>query len=164
LSPSGYAGFRVMTSHLLGGVQLHILDQERSGPYEAEVAFEHVPQLGEFVQTCLAEEPTEPGQASSVWQGPPFVVRDGGHGSEFHEREHATVQAGPWLSKEDRTAHDQKCERGHGQEQRRQQNEPEERNQDVHESLKRQLHDRGPGPSFVYRTESVASCQGARSA
>ena len=53
LRPSGYAGAYEMLEHVAGHLLLEAFDKEGdfgSRPDQAHIAFQHIPELGEFIQ------------------------------------------------------------------------------------------------------------------
>lgn len=131
LGPAGEAGAGEVTAGLGGGVVGEVFGEEGAGADEAHVAFEDVPEFGEFVEGGGAEEAAEGGGAEGVGAGA------GGHGAEFAEGEEGAVFAGAGLAEEDGGAEAEADEEGEEEEQGGEEEEEDGGAEGVEESLKR---------------------------
>src|SRR5665811_49557 len=69
---------------------------------KAHIAFENVPELGEFVQAALAKASAQAGEPLLVGIGVALFIADVVHRAKLVECEWASVQTGAGLAEEDR--------------------------------------------------------------
>ena len=105
LRPAGDPWFRVVSPHLFRGVSADVLHQKGPGPHKAEVAFEHVPELGELVDAGAPQKPAESRETALVRQETPLIIAVIGHGAKLHQGKRFAVQARAYLPEEYRRAH-----------------------------------------------------------
>src|SRR5660397_31778 len=102
LRPPGNAGFDVMPPELLPRVEGKVFHEEWARTDKAHIAFENVPELGEFVQAALAKASAQAGEPLLVGIGVALFIADVVHGAKLVECERASVQTGAGLAEEDR--------------------------------------------------------------
>ena len=95
---------RLYTEHLalLFGVHIHIFPHFRARPHQTHVAFQHVPQLRQFVQLVSAQEVAELGNAFVAFShgNQPLLVRPRPHGAELIQAKGVPVLPYTLLNKE----------------------------------------------------------------
>src|ERR1019366_1816193 len=129
LSPAGDTRFHIVPPGLLRSVALHILRQEWPWTNQTHLAFQHIPQLGQLIETKLPEKLAEPGQTSTIRIR--FDLRAiAQHRAKLDDCKWSRFVAGAKLSEKDGRAHrdanrrcnDQKQWRQHDQSRRRDSN------------------------------------------
>src|SRR5660398_211954 len=98
LRPPGNAGFDVMPPELLPRVEGKEFHEEWARTDKAHIAFENVPELGEFVQAALAKASAQAGEPLLVGIGVALFIADVVHGAKLVECERASVQTGAGLA------------------------------------------------------------------
>ena len=136
LGPARDAGPDRVSAHLLGGVAVEVLDEQRTRPHQAHIAFKHIEHFRQFVQGSGPEPPSEPCQAVDVREQISLRIPRMGHGPELPEIEDAPAEARTGLSEEYGAA-----EGGPDTEsQKEQDREPDRRGQQNKGQIKQPLH------------------------
>lgn len=100
LRPAGDAGAYFVASGLLCRVEGEVFHQEWTRADERHVAFEDIPELGELVDGCGADEASHLCQSLSVGEQVSVGVPLVGHGLELDHSEDASILAGALLTEE----------------------------------------------------------------
>ena len=90
---------------------MEIRKRERTRSHDAHVAFQDVPKLWDFIETPLANDPPDPGQAKAVGEKRAVRIADFTHRSKFPEGHWSSIEPGAKLMKEDRSFAEKKAER-----------------------------------------------------
>ena len=149
LRPAGQAGADVVCAVLVPlGQQVVLIPEGRARTDDCHIAHKDIPQLGQLVQTGLAQETAHPGDIllRVVEQMGGHVV--GGvdaHGAEFQDVEIALMDAHPLLLEEHRPRRVQLDGKAEQKQQRRQHQQPAGRQHHVQQPLDSFLiHDGSP--------------------
>src|SRR5580658_5352114 len=98
LRPAGNPWFNLVPSHLLGGVAVQILRQERTRSHETHLTPNHIDQFRQFIQAGAAKKTADSSEALRVCEQLPLRVVRISHRTEFEKRERLSVQSWPILT------------------------------------------------------------------
>src|SRR5712692_3869743 len=162
LRPSGEAGPHHVAHSVIGNLFREPLDEFRAlgtRADECHIAFEHAPQLGNFIKARDAEKLADAGHARIVIAGPLRTVGGFGvlaHGAELHDVEDASALAHPRLGIEHGPLGieaDGKHDQG---EQRQSEGEPKQRDNDGDDTAN---HDEGGAAAKALAIHQPAGIQ-----
>ncbi|MNH18834.1 hypothetical protein D3C79_785550 [compost metagenome] len=113
-----------MAAQLFGVIQRQIFHQQWTGTDQAHVTFNHIPKLGQLIQTAGAKETAKGRHPLCIRQRVSLGIMGIAHGTELDHFEGLAVQPRPDLAKKHRGTESLANQVGNHRDHRRKDNEP----------------------------------------